>query len=105
MSATKKTKMVPFDIVRFLETEDDVQEFITNSWQASIEDECPALFVKSLTDAARARNIINLAATLGVPYRTVYDMLQDAENEPSNVTASFATKLAQALHLPVPEHV
>lgn len=100
MNYIEKYGVRTWDAVETLDTEEGIQGYVEECWNYSVEDKCPALFAKALEDAARARGILQLANTLGLPYRTVYRTLRDGKN----ISADVANSFAQALRLPVPEH-
>lgn len=99
MNYIEKHGIRPWDAVETLDTEEGIQAYLEECWRFSVEDKCPALFVQALEDATRARGILQLANTLGLPYRTVYKTLRDGKNVSEDVAAS----LAKALHLSVAE--
>lgn len=101
MSGIKhKIETTPWDVVRYLETEQDVDRYIKDSWEASIEDNDPEYFLIALQRASRARGILDMAKVVNLPYKVVYEALYDTKKAAASLPASFA----QALHLPVPEH-
>jgi probable addiction module antidote protein len=84
-------KVAPFDAAEGLDTEEEIEEFIT----AAFETEDPAFIAKCLGIVARARNMSKLAKEIGMSRPALYRALSGKGN-PEFATI---TKVMRALGL------
>lgn len=85
------TKVAPFDAAEGLDTEEEIEEFIT----AAFETQDPAFIAKCLGIVARARNMSKLAEEIGMSRPALYRALSGKGN-PEFATI---TKVMRALGL------
>jgi probable addiction module antidote protein len=76
-----KIKTRPFDMVNYLESEEDIAVYL----QLAIEDGDPALIAAALGDIARARGMSQLARDTGLSRESLYKSLS-GERAPSSDT-------------------
>ncbi|MBX9420627.1 addiction module antidote protein [Klebsiella quasipneumoniae] len=89
-----KEELKKFDVVEFLEDEEDIQEYLN----AAIEEDDTKYLFKALGNIARARNISQLSKEVGMSRRGIYKALS-GEGNPSFQTVSKITKaLGLKLH-------
>lgn len=85
----------PFDVVEYLETEEDIAAYL----KAAFEDGDPALIAAALGDAARARGISSMAKDTGLTRETLYRALS-REGNPTLATLAAVVK-ALGFHLSI----
>lgn len=89
-----KEKLKKFDVVEFLEDEEDIQEYLN----AAIEEDDTKYLFKALGNIARARNMSQLSKEVGMSREGIYKALS-GEGNPSFQTVSKITKaLGLKLH-------
>lgn len=89
-----KEELKKFDVVEFLEDEEDIQEYLN----AAIEENDTKYLFKALGNIARARNISQLSKEVGMSREGIYKALS-GEGNPSFQTVSKITKaLGLKLH-------
>ncbi|EAO2897558.1 MULTISPECIES: addiction module antidote protein [Enterobacterales] len=89
-----KEELKKFDVVEFLEDEEDIQEYLN----AAIEEDDTKYLFKALGNIARARNISQLSKEVGMSREGIYKALS-GEGNPSFQTVSKITKaLGLKLH-------
>ena len=89
-----KEELKKFDVVEFLEDEEDIQEYLN----AAIEEDDTKYLFKALGNIARARNISQLSKEVGMSRAGIYKALS-GEGNPSFQTVSKITKaLGLKLH-------
>ncbi|EDX0932692.1 putative addiction module antidote protein [Salmonella enterica subsp. enterica] len=89
-----KEELKKFDIVEFLEDEEDIQEYLN----AAIEEDDTKYLFKALGNIARARNMSQLSKEVGMSREGIYKALS-GEGNPSFQTVSKITKaLGLKLH-------
>lgn len=89
-----KEELKKFDVVEFLENEEDIQEYLN----AAIEEDDTKYLFKALGNIARARNISHLSKEIGMSREGIYKALS-GEGNPSFQTVSKITKaLGLKLH-------
>jgi probable addiction module antidote protein len=81
----------PYDTADYLETEEDIAAYLN----AVLEENDPSLLAAALGDIARARNMTQLAKTVGMSREGLYKALSGTGN-PAYATIS---KVANALGL------
>lgn len=88
------TKTKAFDAAEYLETEDDIREFLSRA----AEDGNTQHLVHCLGVAARAKGMTEVAAKAGVTRASLYKSLEDGANPKldtiSKVLGVFGCKLA-----------
>jgi probable addiction module antidote protein len=84
-----KTKTKPYDVVEYLENDDDLAAYL----QAAFDDGEPALIIQALGNIARARGMSQIARETGLRRESLYKALSPEGNP------EFATvlKVVQAL--------
>ncbi|ENN8378690.1 putative addiction module antidote protein [Providencia rettgeri] len=82
-----KEELKKFDVVEFLEDEEDIQEYLN----AAIEENDTKYLFKALGNIARARNISQLSKEVGMSREGIYKALS-GEGNPSFQTVSKITK-------------
>jgi probable addiction module antidote protein len=88
-----KTK--PFDIASFLETPEDIREFLQEAADTGTEAE----FIHALNTAARAKGMTEVARSAGVTRASLYKSLSEDGN-PNFITVSKIVKaLGCKLHV------
>lgn len=93
--AKSKTATRPYDVVEFLQSEEDLQAYL----DAALEEDDPALFAAALGDIARARGMTKLARDTGLGRESLYKTLS-AEGNPELATV-FKVLRAMGLRLHV----
>ncbi|ELB7898357.1 putative addiction module antidote protein [Citrobacter freundii] len=89
-----KEELKNFDVVEFLEDEEDIQEYLN----AAIEENDTKYLFKALGNIARARNMSQLSKEVGMSREGIYKALS-GEGNPSFQTVSKITKaLGLKLH-------
>lgn len=89
-----KDELKKFDVVEFLEDEEDIQEYLN----AAIEEDDVKYLFKALGNIARARNMSQLSKEVGMSREGIYKALS-GEGNPSFQTVSKITKaLGLKLH-------
>ncbi|EAB3660511.1 putative addiction module antidote protein [Salmonella enterica] len=89
-----KNELKNFDVVEFLEDEEDIQEYLN----AAIEEDDVKYLFKALGNIARARNMSQLSKEVGMSREGIYKALS-GEGNPSFQTVSKITKaLGLKLH-------
>lgn len=89
-----KDELKNFDIVEFLENEEDIKEYLN----AAIEEDDIKYLFKALGNIARARNISLLSKEVGMSREGIYKALS-GDGNPSFQTVSKITKaLGLKLH-------
>lgn len=89
-----KEELKKFDVVEFLEDEEDIQEYLN----AAIEEDDTKYLFKALGNIARARNMSQLSKEVGMSREGIYKALS-GEGNPSFQTVSKITKaLGLKLH-------
>ncbi|EIT9024824.1 addiction module antidote protein [Enterobacter asburiae] len=89
-----KEELKKFDVVEFLEDEEDIQEYLN----AAIEEDDTKYLFKALGNIARARNMSQLSKDVGMSREGIYKALS-GEGNPSFQTVSKITKaLGLKLH-------
>ena len=89
-----KEELKKFDVVEFLEDEEDIQEYLN----AAIEEDDTKYLFKALGNIARARKISQLSKEVGMSREGIYKALS-GEGNPSFQTVSKITKaLGLKLH-------
>ncbi|MDR5971481.1 addiction module antidote protein [Escherichia coli] len=89
-----KEELKKFDVVEFLEDEEDIQEYLN----AAIEEDDTKYLFKALGNIARARNMSQLSKEIGMSREGIYKALS-GEGNPSFQTVSKITKaLGLKLH-------
>lgn len=89
-----KNELKNFDVVEFLENEEDIQEYLN----AAIEEDDVKYLFKALGNIARARNMSQLSKEVGMSREGIYKALS-GEGNPSFQTVSKITKaLGLKLH-------
>ena len=89
-----KEELKKFDVVEFLEDEEDIQKYLN----AAIEEDDTKYLFKALGNIARARNISQLSKEVGMSREGIYKALS-GEGNPSFQTVSKITKaLGLKLH-------
>jgi len=76
-----KTKIRAYDVVNYLETEQDMAEYL----EAAFEDGDPTLIATALGDVARAKGIIEISRQTGIS-RAVLTRASQAQGKPTNAT-------------------
>ena len=84
-------KTVPWDPVKYLETEADMGAYLA----AALEEDDPAVFVAALGDVARAKGMTQIARETGLGRESLYRALS-AEGNPEFATVM---KVVRALGL------
>lgn len=82
-----KEEIKKFDVVEFLEDEEDIQEYLN----AAIEEDDTKYLFKALGNIARARNMSQLSKEVGMSREGIYKALS-GEGNPSYQTVSKITK-------------
>lgn len=89
-----KDELKKFDVVEFLEDEEDIQEYLN----AAIEEDDTKYLFKALGNIARARNMSQLSKEVGMSREGIYKALS-GDGNPSFQTVSKITKaLGLKLH-------
>lgn len=89
-----KEELKKFDVVEFLEDEEDIQAYLN----AAIEEDDTKYLFKALGNIARARNMSQLSKEIGMSREGIYKALS-GEGNPSFQTVSKITKaLGLKLH-------
>lgn len=88
-----KTKLKNFDVVDFLNTDEEMQEYLN----AALEEGDPKFLFIALGDIARAKNISQLSRETGISREGIYKALS-GEGNPSFNTIF---KIIQALGLQI----
>ncbi|EDQ2484942.1 putative addiction module antidote protein [Salmonella enterica subsp. enterica serovar Oranienburg] len=89
-----KEELKKFDVVEFLEDEEDIQAYLN----AAIEEDDTKYLFKALGNIARARNMSQLSKEVGMSREGIYKALS-GEGNPSFQTVSKITKaLGLKLH-------
>ena len=68
---SKKTKTIPFDAARYLESEETIAEYMA----ATLETNDPELLIVALGDIARARGMAEIARRSGLGRESLYKAL------------------------------
>ena len=71
-----KLGVKPFDAAEYLETDEDIRNFLEESAKASV----PAEFIHALNVAARAKGMTEVAKKAGVTRASLYKSLSDDGN-------------------------
>lgn len=82
-----KEELKKFDVVEFLEDEEDIQEYLN----AAIDEDDTKYLFKALGNIARARNMSQLSKEVGMSREGIYKALS-GEGNPSFQTVSKITK-------------
>lgn len=82
-----KEELKKFDVVEFLEDEEDIQEYLN----AAIDEDDTKYLFKALGNIARARNMSQLSKKVGMSREGIYKALS-GEGNPSFQTVSKITK-------------
>lgn len=88
---TPEVNFSPYDTADYLETEEDIAAYLN----AVLEDGDPSLLAAALGDIARARNMTQLAKTVGMSREGLYKALSGT----GNPAYSTISKVAKALGL------
>ena len=88
---THEVEFSPYDTADYLETEADIAAYLN----AVLEEDDPHLLVAALGDIARARNMSQLAKTVGMSREGLYKALSGT----GNPAFSTISKVANALGL------
>ena len=90
----KKTKTHPWDITRYLKTEDDMVAYL----EAALEEDDPALFAAALGDVARAKGMTSIARESGLGRESLYKSLSAGGNPELGTVMKVIKSLGLRLH-------
>jgi probable addiction module antidote protein len=97
----------PWNILEYLDTEEEIVEYIQGTIQDIDEGECDAsFFFEALADAARARAVNQLAKETGIDRQVFCNLFlvdSDAKHEAPKISHDAFVKVAKAFE--VPAHV
>jgi probable addiction module antidote protein len=90
----KKTATHPWDITRYLETDEDVAAYL----DAALEEDDPALFAAALGDVARAKGMTVIARESGLGRESLYKALSTDGNPEFATVMKVVRSLGLRLH-------
>ena len=90
----KKTKTHPWDITRYLKTEEDIVAYL----EAALEEDDPALFAAALGDVARAKGMTTIARESGLGRESLYKTLSSGGNPELGTVMKVFRSLGLRLH-------
>lgn len=90
----KKTKTHPWDITRYLKTEEDIVAYL----EAALEEDDPALFAAALGDVARAKGMTTIARESGLGRESLYKALSSGGNPELGTVMKVIRSLGLRLH-------
>ncbi len=88
-----KTK--PFDVASFLETQEDIREFLREAADTGTEAE----FIHALNTAARAKGMTEVAKAAGVTRASLYKSLSEDGNPNFTTVSKVVKALGCKLHV------
>ena len=94
-----KAEVTPFDAAEHLDNEEVIAAFLAGSWQDSLEDDNPDLFVRALSAVARARGMTRLARDSGLGRESLYKALTPGRKPQFATTARIMRGLDVRLDL------
>ncbi|MDE9483756.1 putative addiction module antidote protein [Xenorhabdus bovienii] len=89
-----KTEPKKFDVVEFLETEEDIQVYLN----AAIEENDTKYLFKALGNIARRKNISQLSKESGISREGIYKALSGEGNPSFNTVYKISKVLGLKLH-------
>ena len=89
-----KEELKKFDVVEFLEDEEDIQEYLN----AAIEEDDTKYLFKALGNIARARNISQLSKEVGMSRAGIYKALSGEGNQSFQTVSKITKALGLKLH-------
>jgi len=76
MTKTKKTRTRPFDVTRYLSSDEDIAAYL----DAVLEDGDPRVISRALGEIARAKGMTNIARATGMSRESLYKALSPDGN-------------------------
>jgi probable addiction module antidote protein len=95
----------PWNILEYLDTEEEIREYLEGVAQDIREGECEAsFFAIALVKAAKARTINQLAKETGADRQALCDMFLDVKDDARvpRISHDAIAKVAKAFAVPVP---
>ncbi|CAM3927819.1 addiction module antidote protein [Xenorhabdus thuongxuanensis] len=89
-----KTEPKKFDVVEFLDSEEDIQAYLNSA----IEENDTKYLFKALGNIARARNISQLSKDAGISREGIYKALSGEGNPSFNTVYKISKALGLKLH-------
>jgi probable addiction module antidote protein len=93
--ADGKTKTHPWDIARYLETDEDIAAYL----DAALEEDDPALLIAALGDIARAKGMTEIARETGLGRESLYKALSSTGNPEFRTVQRVVHSLGLKLHV------
>lgn len=90
-----KANTHPWDIARYLETDEDIAAYL----DAAIEEDDPALLVAALGDIARAKGMTEIARGTGLGRESLYKALSPTGNPEFRTVHRVVRSLGLKLHV------
>ena len=91
----KRTETRPWDVVDYLETEEDMVAYL----DAALEDGDPALIVAALGDIARAKGMTQVARETGLGRESLYKALSPSGNPEFTTVLKVLSALGLRFHV------
>jgi probable addiction module antidote protein len=90
-----KTKTHPWDITRYLESDEDIAAYL----DAALEEDDPALLAAALGDVARAKGMTEIARETGLGRESLYKALSPEGNPEFGTVQKVVRSLGLKLHV------
>ena len=88
-----KVKVTPWDTSETLETQDDISGYLAEAF----EDGDPELIRIAMANVAKARNMTQLAADMGISRRGLYKVLSENSNPEFSTVQKFLNAVGAKL--------
>ncbi len=93
-----KVKITRLDIAEYLETDEDIREFLCESAQNATPEE----FIHALNTAARAKGMTEVAKQAGVTRASLYKSLSEDGDPKFSTIIKVIKALGLEMHIQVP---
>jgi len=93
--AKAKTTTRPWDMTRYLESNEDIAAYL----DAALEEDDPALLAAALGDVARAKGMTAIARQTGLGRESLYKALSSAGNPEFGTVQKVVRSLGLRLHV------
>ena len=93
--ANAKTNTHPWDITRYLESDEDIAAYL----DAALDEDDPALLAAALGDVARARGMTQIARETGLGRESLYKALSSNGNPEFGTVQKVVRSLGLRLHV------
>lgn len=95
MTTDKKTETHPWDVTRYLDSDEAVAAYL----DAALEEDDPALLAAALGDVARAKGMTWIARETGLGRESLYKSLSSGGNPEFGTVQKVVRSLGLKLHV------